>query len=47
MWPYMLIGLLVACGTRIILYDESPFYPNDETYLKMIRRSTLIMFIGI
>ena len=34
MWPFMLSGL--ACGARIILYDGSPFYPNVETYLKMI-----------
>ena len=34
MWPFMLTGL--ACGARIILYDGSPFYPNVETYLKMI-----------
>ncbi|TFK70614.1 acetoacetate-CoA ligase [Pluteus cervinus] len=34
MWVFMLAGL--ACGTRVILYDGSPFYPSLETYLKFI-----------
>ncbi|KAI0297209.1 acetoacetate-CoA ligase [Multifurca ochricompacta] len=34
MWPYMLAGL--ACGSRVILYDGSPFYPDVKTYLKFI-----------
>ncbi|KAF8893473.1 acetoacetyl-CoA synthetase [Infundibulicybe gibba] len=34
MWTYMLSAL--SCGTRIILYDGSPFYPNVDTYLKLI-----------
>lgn len=34
MWPYMLSGL--ACGSRIILYDGSPFYPDVKTYLRFI-----------
>jgi hypothetical protein len=28
----MLVGL--SCGSRIILYDGSPFHPGLETYLK-------------
>jgi acetoacetyl-CoA synthetase len=34
MWPYMLSGL--ACGSRIILYDGSPFYPDAKTYLRIV-----------
>ncbi|KAH9485547.1 Acetoacetyl-CoA synthetase [Psilocybe cubensis] len=34
MWTFMLTGL--ACGSRIILYDGSPFHPSVETYLKFI-----------
>jgi len=34
MWPYMLAGL--ACGSRVILYDGSPLYPDVETYLQLI-----------
>jgi acetoacetyl-CoA synthetase len=34
MWPYMLSGL--ACGSRIILYDGSPLYPDVKTYLRLI-----------
>ncbi|PPQ70292.1 hypothetical protein CVT25_014614 [Psilocybe cyanescens] len=34
MWTYMLTGL--SCGSRIILYDGSPFHPSVETYLKFI-----------
>jgi acetoacetyl-CoA synthetase len=26
----------LACGTRIILYDGSPFHPDLSTYLKFI-----------
>ncbi|KAK2464310.1 hypothetical protein APHAL10511_003767 [Amanita phalloides] len=33
-WNFMLTGL--ACSARIILYDGSPFYPNVETYLKLV-----------
>ncbi|KAF6761242.1 acetoacetyl-CoA synthetase [Ephemerocybe angulata] len=34
MWTLMLTGL--ACGARVVLYDGSPFYPNVETYLKLV-----------
>jgi acetoacetyl-CoA synthetase len=34
MWPYMLAGL--ACGSRVILYDGSPFYPDVKAYLRFI-----------
>jgi len=34
MWTFMIIGL--ACGSRIILYDGSPFYPDLKTYLKFV-----------
>ncbi|KAF8160731.1 acetoacetyl-CoA synthetase [Crassisporium funariophilum] len=34
MWTFMLTGL--ACGSRIILYDGSPFHPDVRTYLKFI-----------
>lgn len=34
MWTFMLTGL--ACGSRIILYDGSPFHPDLRTYLKFI-----------
>jgi len=32
MWNIQIMGL--ACGSRIILYDGSPFYPDITTYLK-------------
>ena len=34
MWTFMLTGL--ACGSRLILYDGSPFHPDIKTYLKFI-----------
>jgi acetoacetyl-CoA synthetase len=34
MWNIQIMGL--ACGTRIILYDGSPFHPDLSTYLKFI-----------
>ena len=34
MWPHMLAGL--ACGSRIILYDGSPLFPDAKTYLRLI-----------
>ncbi|KAF9460715.1 hypothetical protein BDZ94DRAFT_1375274 [Collybia nuda] len=34
MWTFMLTGL--ACGSRIVLYDGSPFHPDLQTYLKFI-----------
>ncbi|KAJ6625755.1 hypothetical protein B0H10DRAFT_2174015 [Mycena sp. CBHHK59/15] len=34
MWTFMLTGL--ANGTRLILYDGSPFHPDLRTYLKFI-----------
>ena len=34
MWTLMLSGL--ACGSRLVLYDGSPFYPDVETYLRFI-----------
>ncbi|KAJ7141336.1 acetoacetate-CoA ligase [Mycena epipterygia] len=34
MWTFMLTGL--ATGTRIILYDGSPFHPDLRAYLKFI-----------
>ncbi|EDR11854.1 uncharacterized protein LACBIDRAFT_313724 [Laccaria bicolor S238N-H82] len=34
MWTFMLTGL--ACGSRIILYDGSPFHPDLKTFLQFI-----------
>ncbi|KIM45283.1 hypothetical protein M413DRAFT_441964 [Hebeloma cylindrosporum] len=34
MWTFMLAGL--ACGTRLVLYDGSPFHPDVQTYLKFV-----------
>ncbi|CAA7261760.1 unnamed protein product [Cyclocybe aegerita] len=34
MWTFMLTAL--SCGTRLILYDGSPFHPDVRTYLKFI-----------
>jgi len=34
MWTFMLAGL--ACGSRLVLYDGSPFHPDIETYLKFV-----------
>ncbi|KIK09982.1 hypothetical protein K443DRAFT_127349 [Laccaria amethystina LaAM-08-1] len=34
MWTFMLTGL--ACGSRVILYDGSPFYPDLKAYLQFI-----------
>jgi len=34
MWNIQIMGL--ACGSRIILYDGSPFYPDLPTYLKFV-----------
>ncbi|KZT10799.1 acetoacetate-CoA ligase [Laetiporus sulphureus 93-53] len=42
MWPYMLQGL--ACGSRIILYDGSPFYPNVTDFLKFLSRQGVTVF---
>ena len=30
----MLVGL--SCGSRVILYDGSPFHPDLETFLKVV-----------
>ncbi|KAH9987007.1 acetoacetate-CoA ligase [Russula compacta] len=42
MWPYMLTGL--ACGSRIILYDGSPFYPDVKSYLRLIDEQNVTLF---
>jgi len=42
MWPYMLAGL--SCGSRIILYDGSPFYPDVKAYLRFIDEQNLTVF---
>jgi acetoacetyl-CoA synthetase len=34
MWPYMINAL--AIGTRIVLYDGSPFHPTLERFLTFI-----------
>ena len=34
MWTFMIVGL--SCGSRVILYDGSPFHPDLKTYLKFI-----------
>jgi acetoacetyl-CoA synthetase len=34
MWTVILTGL--ACGSRVILYDGSPFHPDVRTFLKFI-----------
>jgi len=36
MWPYMLQGL--ACGSRIVLYDGSPFHPDVRDFLRFLSR---------
>ena len=36
MWPYMLHGL--ACGTRIVVYDGSPFHPDVRDFLRFLSR---------
>ena len=36
MWPYMLSAF--SCGTRIIAYDGSPFYPDVRGFLKFVSR---------
>lgn len=41
MWTFMLTGL--ATGTRIILYDGSPFHPDLRTYLKFINDQRYII----
>ncbi|KAI9457898.1 hypothetical protein F5148DRAFT_1221811 [Russula earlei] len=43
MWPYMLAGL--ACGSRVILYEGSPFYPDVKTYLRFIDEQN-VSFLG-
>lgn len=30
----MLVGL--SCGSRVVLYDGSPFHPDLKTYLKFV-----------
>ncbi|KAI0935188.1 hypothetical protein AcW1_008828 [Taiwanofungus camphoratus] len=42
MWPYMLHGL--ACGSRIILYDGSPFYPDVRDFLRFISNQGVTVF---
>ncbi|KAH9910460.1 uncharacterized protein B0H18DRAFT_895537 [Fomitopsis serialis] len=39
MWPYMLQGL--ACGSRIVLYDGSPFHPDVRDFLRFLSREGL------
>jgi acetoacetyl-CoA synthetase len=34
MWPYMLAAL--SCGTRIVTYDGTPFYPDARIFLKFV-----------
>lgn len=34
MWTYMLSTL--ALGSRLVIYDGSPFYPNVESFLKFV-----------
>ena len=34
MWTFMLTGL--ACGSRLVLYDGSPFHPDVKAYLKFV-----------
>ncbi|TFY75053.1 hypothetical protein EWM64_g8960 [Hericium alpestre] len=42
MWPFMLVGL--SAGTRLILYDGSPFHPDVRTYLKFINDQGVTAF---
>ncbi|PCH36095.1 acetoacetate-CoA ligase [Wolfiporia cocos MD-104 SS10] len=42
MWPYLLQGL--ACGSRIILYDGSPFYPDVRDFLKFVSSQGVTVF---
>ena len=34
MWNFMLTGLSI--GSRVVLYEGSPFYPNLKDYLKFV-----------
>jgi acyl-coenzyme A synthetase/AMP-(fatty) acid ligase len=43
MWTFMLAGLSI--GSRIILYDGSPFYPDLRTYLKFINDQKYVPFL--
>ncbi|EMD37673.1 hypothetical protein CERSUDRAFT_114316 [Gelatoporia subvermispora B] len=42
MWPYMLSGL--ACGSRIICYDGSPFHPDVRTFLQFLSDQGVTVF---
>ncbi|KAI0730268.1 hypothetical protein C8Q72DRAFT_793910 [Fomitopsis betulina] len=42
MWPYMLHGL--ACGTRIVVYDGSPFHPDVRDFLQFLSREGVSVF---
>ncbi|EPT04586.1 hypothetical protein FOMPIDRAFT_1156848 [Fomitopsis schrenkii] len=42
MWPYMLHGL--ACGTRIVVYDGSPFHPDVRDFLRFLSREGVSVF---
>ena len=45
MWTFMLAGL--ACGSRIILYDGSPFHPDLKTYLQFINDQGSVMTLHL
>ena len=34
MWTFVLVAL--SCGSRIVLYEGSPFHPDLKTYLKLV-----------
>ncbi|KAG6335256.1 hypothetical protein ID866_3831 [Astraeus odoratus] len=42
MWPFMLSAL--ACGTRIVTYEGSPFWPDATTYLRFIDWTGVTVF---
>ncbi|RXW22984.1 hypothetical protein EST38_g2854 [Candolleomyces aberdarensis] len=44
MWTLMLSGL--ACGSRLVLYDGSPFHPSIEAYLKVTVLGTSPRFLS-
>lgn len=45
MWTFMLTGL--ACGSRIILYDGSPFHPDLKTFLQFINDQGSVMTLHL
>lgn len=45
MWTFMLTGL--ACGSRVILYDGSPFHPDIKTFLQFVNDQGSVMTLHL